>query len=93
MKLRLPGLREKKTFRLFMADAADADDAPPDEWFGSLRAALRAADRLDERWKSQAWIIEYQDQPSFGGIPVVRDVVHMRYGARVEQPGAESPGS
>ena len=90
MKLRLPRPREEKPFRLFIADA---EDAPPDRWFGSLRPALRAADRLDERWKSLAWIIEYQGQPSFGGIPVVRDVVHMRYGMRVEQPETESTGS
>ena len=90
MKVRLPKLRGEKPFRLFVAGA---EDAPPDEWFGSLRAALRAADRLDERWRSLAWIIEYQGQPSFGGIPVVRDVVHMRDGVRVEHPDAESQGS
>jgi hypothetical protein len=90
MKVRLPRLRGKKTFRLFMADA---EDAPPDVWFSSLHAALRAADRLDERWKGLAWIIEYEDQASFGGIPVVRDVVHMRYGVRVAQPEAGPPGS
>jgi hypothetical protein len=89
MRLRLPRPRGKETFRLFLADA---EDAPPDRWFGSLKAALRAADRLDDRWKNLAWIIEYQDQPSFGGIPVVRDVVHMRYGVRVHQPEDESPG-
>jgi hypothetical protein len=89
VKLRLPRLRGKQTFRLFFADA---DDAPPERWFGSLRDALRAAERLDERWRAFAWIIEYQDQPSFGGIPVVRDVVHMRYGARVEQPEATGSG-
>jgi hypothetical protein len=81
MKFHLPGHGRKKPFRLFIADA---QDGPPDRWFGSLAAALRAADRLDQPWKSRAWIIEYADQPSFGGIPVVRDVVHMRDGARVE---------
>jgi hypothetical protein len=79
MRVRLPRLQRKKRFRLFVADA---DDAPPDRWFGSLAAALRAADGLDERWRSLAWIIEYEDQSSFGGIPVVRDVVHMRNGVR-----------
>jgi hypothetical protein len=95
MKLRLPGLREKKTFRLFIGDAGDEPPAagtPEDAWFGSLRAALSAADRLDDRWKSLAWVIEYQDQPSFGGIPVVRDIVHMRYGVRVDDATSGSSG-
>ena len=88
MKLRLPGLQKKRPFRLFigeLGDAPPAEDAPPDQWFGSLSAALRAASRLDECWRDRAWIIEYQDQPSFGGIPVVRDVVHMRDGERTEE--------
>jgi hypothetical protein len=79
MKLRLPSRQKKKPFRLFVADVPGA---PPDRWFGSLDAALRAAAELDEPWKDRAWIIEYVDQPSFGGIPVVRDVVHMRDGER-----------
>ena len=78
MKLRLP--RRRKPFRLFVAGA---ENAPPDRWFASLEAALQAAEALDERWRSLAWIIEYQEQPSFGGIPVVRDVVHLRDGERV----------
>jgi hypothetical protein len=87
MKLPLPGLSRKKPFRLFIVETEDAPpaaDAPPDQWFSSLSTALRGADRLDALWKAQAWIIEYADQPSFGGIPVVRDVVHMRNGVRVD---------
>jgi len=93
MKLRLPGLQRRRPFRLFIADAGGAPpgpDVPPDRWFGSLDAALRAAARLDERWRSRAWIIEYADQPSFGGIPVVRDVVHMREGVPVAEDAAGS---
>jgi hypothetical protein len=81
MKFRLPRLQKEKRFRLFVADA---EGAPPDQWSGSLDAALRAAARLDEPWRSRAWIIEYGGQPTFGGIPVVRDVVHMRDGERVD---------
>ena len=80
MKLRIRGARRRKPFRMFVAGA---EDAPPDRWFGSLREALRAAELLDERWRSLAWIIEYHEQPSFGGIPVVRDVVHLKNGERV----------
>jgi hypothetical protein len=90
MKLRLPHLRGERPFRLFVADA---EDAPPDRWFGSLGTALRAAARLDERWRAHAWIIEYGGQPSFGGIPVVRDVVHMRDGVPVTDAEAAPPGS
>lgn len=90
MKVRLPRLRKSRPFRLFVADA---EDAPPDRWFGSLAGALHAAGRLDEPWKSHAWIIEYQDQPSFGGIPVVRDVVHMRDGVRDGDADSNAPGS
>ena len=90
MKLHLPGLGKRKSFRLFVTDA---EDAPPDRWFASLTEALRAAERLDEPWKSRAWIIEYQDQPSFGGIPVVRDVVHMRDGVRAEDAETGASGT
>jgi hypothetical protein len=89
MKLRLPGLQRERPFRLFVA----ADDAPPDRWFASLRAALRAADELEERWRSLAWIIEHRGGPRLGGIPVVRDTVHMRNGVRVDDPEAESSGT
>lgn len=77
MRIHRPRLKRMKRFRLFVADA---ENAPPDGWHRSLKAALRAFDRLDGRWKSHAWIIEYQDEPSFGGIPLARDVVHMRDG-------------
>jgi hypothetical protein len=81
MPLRLPRLGSTKRFRLFIGDV---EDAPPDRWFGSLAGARRAADRLEERWRTHAWIIEYGGQPSFGGIPVVRDVVHMRDGVPMD---------
>jgi hypothetical protein len=86
MKLRLPRIHGNEHFRLFIADAADA---PADRWFGSLKAALRAFDRLDERWKPLAWIIEQHNEPTFGGIPVTRDVVHLRYGVRTEESNAQ----
>jgi hypothetical protein len=84
VKLRLPRLKRKEAFRLFVAGV---EDAPPDRWFGSLDAALRVAARVDEPFRSHTWIIEYQDQAQFGGIPVIRDVVHMRDGVRVEDAG------
>lgn len=87
MGLRLPKLGREKRFRLFVADVADA---PPDVWFGSLKAALRAYDRLDGCWKGHAWIIEYGEQPRFGGIPVVRDIVHLRNGERTGDSSSES---
>ena len=80
MKLRLPHRRREGGFRLFVAGV---EGGPPDRWLSSLAAALRAADDLGEPWRGHAWIIEYADQPSFGGIPVVRDVVHLRDGVRV----------
>ncbi|MGE5229245.1 MAG: hypothetical protein ACM3MJ_05950 [Deltaproteobacteria bacterium] len=89
MRIRLPRLQRDKRFRLFIADAADA---PPDRWFGSLKAALRAFDQSDARWKHLAWIIEYQEEPRFGGIPVARDVVHMRYGELAGDAGPDRPG-
>ena len=89
MRIRLPRLQRDKRFRLFIADA---DDAPPDRWFGSLKAALRAFDQLDERWKRHAWIIEYQEEPRFGGIPVARDVVHVRHGELTGDAGPDPSG-
>ena len=93
MKLHLPGLQRRKPFRLFVGEGQNEPqtaNAPPDAWFGSLSAALRAAGHLEEPWRSRAWIIEYGDQPSFGGIPVVRDVVHMRDGVRVDASSGSS---
>jgi hypothetical protein len=81
VKLHLPRLKREKSFRLF---AGGVEDAPRDRWFGTLDAALRAAERTKEPLRSHLWIIEYRGQPQFGGIPVVRDVVHMRDGERVE---------
>jgi hypothetical protein len=71
-------LRRQRNFRLFVDSGSG--DGPPDRWFGSLRAALRAFSTLDEWWKQHAWIIEYNDQQMVGGIPTVRNVVHLRYG-------------
>ena len=76
-------LDRKKTFRLFVE--THVGDGPEDRWYRSLKAALRGFDALDDDWKPGAWIIEYREQPHFGGIPVVRNVVHMRYGERVEE--------
>jgi hypothetical protein len=87
MGFRLPGLKREKRFRLFVADVPDA---PADTWHGSLKAAVRAFDKLDPDWKDHAWIIEYGEQPRFGGIPVVRDVVHLRNG---ELTGERSPAA
>jgi hypothetical protein len=83
MALRFPRKRHKGDFRLFIV-ADDAEEAPDDRWFRSLPDALRAFDGLQERWRSRAWIIEYHDQPTFGGISVVRNAVHMRDGQRTE---------
>jgi hypothetical protein len=71
--------RRDPTIRLFV-DAAGRDDEPPDRWFRALRDALRAFDALEERWKPFAWIIEYRDQDFVGGIPTVRNIVHLSYG-------------
>jgi hypothetical protein len=76
--VRIPALRGRRNFRLFV-DSGSASE-PSDRWFRSLRAALRAFDALDDEWKPFAWIIEYQGQPVVGGIPVVRNVVHIRRG-------------
>ena len=87
MKFKLPHKKADKRFRLFIADA---EDAPPDHRYSSLKAALRALDDQDERWQRLAWIIEYQEEPSLGGIPLARDIVHVRYGVRTEYPQAGS---
>lgn len=76
-------LDRKKTFRLFVETAAS--DGPDDRWYRSLKAALRGFATLEDKWKPDAWIIEYREQPHFGGIPVVRNVVHVRYGERVDE--------
>jgi len=90
VRIHLPRLQRTKRFRLFVADA---EDAPPDRWYGSLKAALRAFDHLDERWKGLAWIIEYHDEPRFGGIPVTRDIVHLRHGERTDDEATDSSGA
>jgi hypothetical protein len=79
--MRFP-LRREKNFRLFV-DSGSGNE-PQDRWFGALPAALRAFDALDDRWKPYAWIIEYHDQHVIGGIPTVRNIVHMKHGRRVE---------
>jgi hypothetical protein len=86
MALRLPRKRHKGAFRLFIV-AGDTDEAPDDRWFRSLSEALRAFDGLEDRWRSRAWIIEYHDQPTYGGITVVRNAVHMRDGQRTGDDG------
>ena len=77
MRIRLPRSRQKSNFRLFVAEG---EATPPDRWSHSLRAALRDFERLDDRWKPHAWIIEYHEEPTFGGIPLARNVVHLRAG-------------
>jgi hypothetical protein len=80
--MRFLRIRRDKRFRLFVA--SDAQSAPADRWFRSLNAALRAFNALDGAWKSDAWIIEYRDQPTIGGIGLVRNVVHVKHGERIE---------
>lgn len=80
--MHLPGLNRHRNFRLFVDSGSD--DEPNDHWFVSLTAALSAFRKLDDRWKPYAWIIEYHDQHVIGGIPTVRNVVHLRRGKRVE---------
>jgi hypothetical protein len=79
--MRLPLPRRRRPFRLFIV--SDAPDTPPDRWFRSLAAALRAFNGLRDHWKSSAWIIEYRDQPTIGGISLVRNVIHVERGQRV----------
>ncbi len=88
MPFKLPRLGGKGNVRLFIVDA-DPDVTPSDRWFRSLRDALRAFNALDEQWKSRAWIIEYHDQPAYGGISVVRNIVHMRDGRRTDEQDQE----
>lgn len=85
--MRIPPLHGRRDFRLFVDSGSD--DGPEDRWFGSLSAALRAFRALDDRWKPHAWIIEYHDQPVIGGIQVVRNVVHIQRGKRVEKASEE----
>jgi hypothetical protein len=75
--------KQKNRVRLFVE--AGSEDGQYDREFGSLSAAFRAFDGLDEDAKPSAWIIEYREQAAFGGIPVVRNVVHMRHGQRVDE--------
>lgn len=83
MALRFPG-RRKADIRLFV-DTPDSLGAPADRWFRSLPDALRAFDAMEARWKPSAWIIEYHDQPTYGGISLVRNVVHVREGRPVDE--------
>jgi hypothetical protein len=77
----LRALRAAKRFRLFVV--AHDKNAPPDRWFRSRKGAMRAFNALDERWKSSAWLIEYRDQPTIGGISLVRNVIHIERGQLV----------
>jgi hypothetical protein len=79
-KPRLPALGRRRNVRLFV-DSGSPEE-PPDRWFASPDAALRAFDALADEWKPYAWIIEYRDQATVGGIPLVRNVVHMERGRR-----------
>jgi hypothetical protein len=81
--MRLPWLKQQQNFRLFVG--SNAEGGPPDDWFGSLNAALRAFNRLEEHWKPYAWIIEYHDEPMIGGIHVSRNVIHLKHGQRVNE--------
>jgi hypothetical protein len=85
--------RRERNFRLFVDSASERELA--DRWFASLEASLRAFERLDGHWKPHAWIIEYHDQQVVGGIPTVRNVVHMKQGKRTgdEAHAAERDGS
>ena len=74
-------LSAAKRFRLFVV--ADDKDAPPDRWFRSRKHAMRTFNALDERWKRSAWLVEYRDQPTIGGISLVRNVVHIERGQPV----------
>jgi hypothetical protein len=78
--------RRTRNFRLFV-DSGRTDE-PADSWFQSLDAALQAFRTLDAEWKRFAWIIEYHDQETIGGIPVVRNVVHVKDGRQTH----EAPG-
>ncbi len=89
--MRLPLALRDKRFRLFVA--CGDETAPPDRWFGSRRAALRAFDGLRDEWKPSAWVIEYREHhgATVGGIPIVRNVVHIRHGERQADPSGDEP--
>jgi len=80
--MHLPRLKRQRNLRLFVDSGSD--DEPDDRWFASLTAALSGFRELDDRWKPYAWIIEYHNQHVIGGIPTVRNVVHLRRGERLE---------
>ena len=88
--MRLPLLHRQRNFRLFVDSGSEGE--PGDRWFSSRRAALHAFGALDDRWKPYAWIIEYHDQHVIGGIPTVRNVVHMKRGEQVREPSTDSTG-
>jgi hypothetical protein len=81
--MHLPRPNRQRNLRLFV-DSGSSDE-PDDRWFASLTAALSGFRRLDDRWKPYAWIIEYHEQHVIGGIPTVRNVVHLRRGKRIER--------
>jgi hypothetical protein len=75
--------KRPQNFRLFIS--SHSENEPPDRWFGSLKAALRAFNRLEEDLKPYAWIIEYHDAPMVGGIQVSRNVIHIKHGQRISE--------
>jgi hypothetical protein len=70
-----------RNFRLFVDSSSE--NAPSDCWFVSLDATLQAFSALAEEWWPFAWIIEYRDQQVIGGIPTVRNVVHLKCGQQI----------
>ena len=77
--------QRSKPFRLFVT--SEAPDVPAERWFRSLNAALRALNSLDDKWKEAAWVIEYREHhgTAIGGIPLVRNVVHIKHGQPFEE--------